>query len=136
MANRAVSAEDACGGLLKPARKLLFVFLAVALVPAGLAGWLGWRLMEQDRGMAKERLREIRERRADEVAQTLSRALAALEQDTRRLPPGSVNARGETLAYAPDAEPLPEAPARSLRRANRLSSTARNRKRLPAAIAT
>ena len=95
---------------LKPARKLLVVFLAVTLVPAGLAGWLAWRLLEQDRVMARERLREIREHRADEVVQALSRALAALEQNARHLPPGSVTALDETLAYEPNARLLPEAP--------------------------
>jgi signal transduction histidine kinase len=88
----------------------LVVFLAVTLVPAGLAGWLAWRLLEQDRVMASERLREIREHRADEVVQALSRALAALEQNARRQPPGSVTSLDETLAYMPNAGLLPEAP--------------------------
>jgi hypothetical protein len=89
---------------LKPARKqLLVVFLAVTVVPATLAGWLAWRLLAQDRIMAGERLREIRESRADEVVQSLSRALAALARDARGQP---------ALAYAPQPRPLPEAPAR------------------------
>ena len=89
---------------MKPARKqLLVVFLAVTVVPATLAGWLAWRLLAQDRIMAGERLREIRESRADELVQSLSRALATLARDARAQP---------ALAYAPQPRPLPEAPAR------------------------
>jgi signal transduction histidine kinase len=84
---------------VKPARKLLVAFLAVTVLPAALAGWLAWRLLEQDRVMAGERLREIRERRADEVVQNLSRALGNVRSDP-------------ALAYSPQPRPLPEAPAR------------------------
>lgn len=97
---------------MRPARKqLLVVFLAVTVVPATLAGWLAWRLLAQDRIMASERLREIRESRAEEVVQSLSRALAALAQDARSLPPGAVRAFDVPLAYAPKPRPLREAPA-------------------------
>jgi signal transduction histidine kinase len=101
---------DGDGEELKPARQqLLVVFLAVTIVPAGLVAWLAWRLLEQDRVIADERLREIRELRADEVVQNLARALGALAQDARRLPPGAVKAYDATLAYAPQPRPLPEA---------------------------
>lgn len=97
---------------MKPARKqLLVVFLAVTVLPAALAGWLAWRLLAQDRIIAHERLREIRERRADEVVQSLSRALAALARDARSLPQGAVKALDAPLAYAAEPRPLPEAPA-------------------------
>ena len=68
---------------LSPARRqLLAVFLAIAILPAGLAAWLAWRLLEQDRIIANDRLREIRERRSDEVVQNLSRAIGGF--GTRR----------------------------------------------------
>ncbi len=103
---------DGYGEALKPSRKqLLVVFLAVAVVPAALAGWLAWRLLAQDRIMAQERLHELLERRADEVVQSVSRALGALAQDSPNLPPGAVRAIGAPLAYAAQPWLLPEAPA-------------------------
>jgi signal transduction histidine kinase len=95
---------------LKLARsQLLAVFLAVTVVPAVIAGWLAWRLLEQDRVMAGERLREVRERRADDAAQTLSRSFTALLQEARSLPPGTVKGLGARLAYDPEPRQLPEA---------------------------
>ncbi len=97
---------------MKPSRKqLLVVFLAVTAVPAALAGWLAWRMLAQDRIMANERLRELLERRADEVVQSVSRALGALAQDSRSMPPGAIRAIGAPLAYAAQPRLLPEAPA-------------------------
>ncbi|MCC6361994.1 MAG: hypothetical protein IT165_00630 [Bryobacterales bacterium] len=65
---------------LKPAhRQLLVVLLVAAIVPAGLAAWLAWRLLDQDRIIANEQLRDIRERRSDEVVHKLSSVLATLE---------------------------------------------------------
>jgi signal transduction histidine kinase len=97
---------------LKPARsQLLIVLLAVSVVPAAVAGWLGWRLLIQDRIIAAELLREVLERRADDAVQGLSHSLAALMQQTRSLPPGTVKSLGAPLAYDADPRPLPEASA-------------------------
>jgi hypothetical protein len=96
---------------LKPSRKqVLVVFLAVTAVPAALAGWLAWRLLAQDRIMANERLRDLLDRRADEVVQSVSRALGALAQDSRGIPSGAVEATGAPPAYAAQPRQLPEAP--------------------------
>lgn len=92
-------------------KQLLVVFIAVAIVPAGLTAWLAWRLQEQDRVIAYERLRDLRERRADEVVQSLSRSLGALAQEARGLPPGSIKSPDAPLAYSPQPQPLPEASA-------------------------
>jgi signal transduction histidine kinase len=91
--------------------QLLIVFLAVTVVPATVAGWLAWRLLAQDRVVAVERLREIRERRTDEVVQSLSHSLAGLLQEARALPPGTVKPVGAPIAYTAWPRPLPEAPA-------------------------
>ena len=85
------------------------MFLAIAILPAGLAVWLAWRLLEQDRIIANDHVREIRERRADEVVQSLSRAIATVAQDSRSLPPGSVRPLDEPLAFAVHPQVLPEA---------------------------
>lgn len=97
---------------MKPARaQLLAVILAVTVVPAAVAGWLAWRLLAQDRIIAGERLRDVRERRADEAVQGLSRSLSALMQEVRDLPPGTVKTFGAGLAYDVEPRPLPEAPS-------------------------
>src|SRR5688500_17800570 len=89
------------GNRLKPANKrLLVIFLAITILPGVLAAWLAWSLLDQDFILARERLREIRERRADEVVQHLTRALGALAQQTRSLPAGAVSTDGTRLAYA------------------------------------
>ncbi|MBI4908019.1 MAG: hypothetical protein HY820_30620 [Acidobacteria bacterium] len=93
---------------MKPERKLLAVFLGVALAPASLAAWLALRLFQQDVAMETERLRELRDRYADQAVQSLSRRLAEWEDTARKLPPGSVHAAGATLAYL--HRQLPEAP--------------------------
>src|SRR4051812_3352124 len=87
----------------------MVVILAVTVVPAAVAGWLAWRLLAQDRIIAGEQLREVRERRADEVVQSLSRSLAALMQEARGLPPGTVKTLGAPLAYDDEPRLLPEA---------------------------
>jgi signal transduction histidine kinase len=97
--------------LLKLVRtQLLIVFLAVAAVPATVAGWLAWRLLAQDGVITVERLREIRERRADEVVQSLSRSIMALLREAQTLPTGAVKPLGAPLAYATEPRQLPEAP--------------------------
>ena len=97
---------------MKPAQKqLLVAFLAVAVVPAGLAAWLAWRLLQQDVILANERLREIRERRADAVVQSLTRALGELAQNARSLPLGAIRSVDAPLPYAAQPKLLPEASA-------------------------
>lgn len=97
---------------MRSARKLLIVFLVVTALPAAFASWLVWRLIEQDAVISRERSREIRERRADDVVQGLSRTLRTLAQEAQGLPRGGVYALGGRLAYAVDPRLLPEAPSR------------------------
>ncbi|MBL8294128.1 MAG: HAMP domain-containing histidine kinase [Bryobacterales bacterium] len=100
------------GNRSKLARKrLLVVFLAVTIMPAMLAAWLAWRLLEQDFILMRERLREVRERRADEAVLSAVRALGIVAQQTRSLPSGAVGAPDHSLAYAVQPRLLPEAPA-------------------------
>ncbi len=98
-------------GLKSAQKQLLVVFLAVSVLPAGLAAWLAWRLLQQDLILANERLREIRERRADEVVQSLLRTLGELAQKARSLPPETIISIDAPLAYSPQPRLLPEASA-------------------------
>ncbi len=103
--------DGRCHTILKPVQKqVLVVFVAVAIVPAGLAAWLAWRLMLQDRVIAGERLRDLRDRDADEAVRRISRALGVLAQETQKAPAGSVESPDAPLAYSPQPRSLPEAP--------------------------
>ena len=97
---------------------LLALFLLVAGVPfAGLA-WLGWRLLEQDRALENQRLRERLENAASLLSHELNRALAEWEGT---LPPGGVRLvfdsigvlhhQGARLPYYPLVPSPPEAHA-------------------------
>lgn len=116
-------------------RKLLALFLLVTGVPfAGLA-WLGWRLLEQDRALENQRLRERLENAASLLSHELDRALADWEQLLSTvtpgapvaLPPGGVllvldssevlHHQGARLPYYPLVPSPPEAPAGAFRAA-------------------
>jgi len=63
-----------------PPRRLLALFLGVTLVPAAGLIWMGWRLYRQDQALASQRLRERRERAADQIAAALHKRLSEAEQ--------------------------------------------------------
>jgi signal transduction histidine kinase len=93
--------------MLSP-RRLQGLFLAVTLLFAAAVGWLGWRLLEQDRALARQRRLEQLEAAADRVAGALYRRLAELEETLDHpgagsLPPGTVllRARGGSLEISP-----------------------------------
>jgi signal transduction histidine kinase len=116
-------------------RKLLALFLLVTGVPfAGLA-WLGWRLLEQDRALENQRLRERLENAASLLSHDLNRTLADWEQllstvtpgVSVALPPGGVllvldssgvlHHQGARLLHYPLVPSPPEAPASVFRAA-------------------
>jgi len=59
--------------------KLLALFVVLAGIPSAALGWLGWRLLEQDRALENQRLRERLENAADLLARELDRGLARWE---------------------------------------------------------
>ena len=72
-------------GWIRPPYGLLAAFLAVTLGPAlGLIP-LGWRLLEQDRALAGQRIVERRENAADQVVAALQRELGTSERDLAQL---------------------------------------------------
>ncbi len=54
-------------------RYLLTLFLAIMLVLAATLGWLGWRLLEQDRALENQRTQERLDNAADLIAASLQR---------------------------------------------------------------
>src|SRR6266498_3970556 len=61
-----------------PAR-LLLLFVLLAAVPLAALGWLGWRLLEQDRALERQRVRETLTNDAGLLAAESERALAGWE---------------------------------------------------------
>ena len=61
-------------------RRLLLLFLATTIVPAACLGWLGWRVVEEDRRQQQDRMHEQREQAADLAASALQRVLAEAEE--------------------------------------------------------
>ena len=55
--------------------KLLALFVLLAGIPLAALGWLGWRLLEQDRALETQRLRERLENAASLLAHELDRGL-------------------------------------------------------------
>src|SRR5262245_31586665 len=60
---------------LRPPRFTLPVFLAVTLVPAAALVWLGWRVLDFDRALSRQQVRDRLEYAADRVAAGLEREL-------------------------------------------------------------
>jgi len=57
-------------------RRILLMFLAVALLLGGALLWLGWRMVRQDRELAEQRLQQGRELAADLALAHLEKSLA------------------------------------------------------------
>jgi hypothetical protein len=106
-------------------RKIQTLFLAVTLLFAGALGWLGWRLVQQDRALARQRRVEQLEAAADRVSAAVYRRLADFEEALAdpvhgRLPAGAVLLRASRegiearppngLLYYPAVPASPEPP--------------------------
>jgi hypothetical protein len=63
---------------LRPPNRLLVLFLAVIVLPAGALAWLGWRLLEQDRALLNQRVQEHLERDATRVSAEVRRQIDGL----------------------------------------------------------
>ena len=110
-------------------KKLPVLFLVVAGIPFAALAWLGWRLLEQDRTLENQRLRERLENAASLLGHELDRGLAGWEEllpsaaqgAAVALPPdgvllvfdssGVLHHQGARLPYYPLAPSPPEAPA-------------------------
>jgi signal transduction histidine kinase len=65
--------------------QLRLVFLAVMLLLASTLGWLGWRLLAQDRELAKQRTVDRQEVAADMVIAAFEKRFSEAEQNLARL---------------------------------------------------
>jgi signal transduction histidine kinase len=99
---------------LRPPRNAFVLFVAVAAVSVFALAWLSWRLLEQDRALENQRIRERLERAADLIVASLDLGLSELEGHLSDLSdpgdhalcvtfsPGKVDARpGGRLLYYP-----------------------------------
>ena len=105
--------------------RLLTLFVLLAGVPLAALGWLGWKLVDQDRVLESQREKERLENAAGVVAQQLERRLTAwdelLAQGYSIGPPpntallvfdssGVVRQQGIRLPWYPQVPAAPEAP--------------------------
>lgn len=83
---------------LRPPGRTLAVFLCLMLVLGGALGWLGWRLLKQDRALEGQRLQERLELAADHMAAALQQSLADLESYLSFVPsPGAKEPPGGVM---------------------------------------
>lgn len=68
------------GRLSRAPRRLLMLFLTVTIAPAAALGWLSWRLLQQDRELESQRMRDKLDHAADLVVSGLSRRLVEADE--------------------------------------------------------
>jgi signal transduction histidine kinase len=90
---------------IQPPRRLLVVFLSIAVVLAGAFGWLGWQLIRQERVLASQRDQERTETAADLVVAGLQKDLSELEQHLTILASMSAGALAQSAAQFAAALP-------------------------------
>lgn len=71
---------------LRPPGHVLAIFLCIMLVCGGALGWLGWQVLEQDRSLETQRVRERLDLAADHVAASLERSFSDLANYLHFLP--------------------------------------------------
>ena len=64
--------------------RLLASFAAITIVPVTVLGWLTWRIIDQDRALERQTLRDRSERTADLTVATLDRALTQMRDELVR----------------------------------------------------
>ncbi len=69
----------------RPPRHLLILFLGIMGILASALGWLGWRLLQQDRALADQQVRARLEAAADAVTVELNRHISDVEETLTRL---------------------------------------------------
>jgi hypothetical protein len=64
--------------------RLLVLFLAATIVPSAALVWLGRQLLEQDRGLERQRIHDVLEATANRVSPGLERELGSIERRLAR----------------------------------------------------
>jgi signal transduction histidine kinase len=115
---------------------LRIVFLSVMLLLAATLGWLGWRLLEQERQLASQRLAEQRESAADLAVAALEKQISSVERTLDRDVSGAPSSQSAwpegSLIYLPELHEPPDAPLGIFEAADALEFTKHD---YPAAIA-
>jgi hypothetical protein len=90
----------------QPPRRVLTSLLAVVAACVGALGWLGYRMLEQDRALELQRVQDRLESAADLAAATLDRTLTSLQKILPAVPAsaGLPDAAIVILARAGDPE--------------------------------
>ncbi len=70
---------------LRPPRHLLTLFLAIMQAMAATLGWLGWRLLEQDRALESQRAQERLDSAADSIGASLLHKFSESEDQLTNL---------------------------------------------------
>lgn len=79
----------------------LILFLVFAIILSGVLGWLGWRMLEQDRALENQRRQEKLESAADLVATALLGQFSAIETRLTKLLDLREAQFDETLEWLP-----------------------------------
>lgn len=84
----------------RPPRRLLAVFLVSTLTPAAALVWLAWRILDLDRGLARQQVQDRLDRVADMITTALARELDRIETRLPELPAASetLGERGAVVA--------------------------------------
>jgi signal transduction histidine kinase len=86
---------------LRPPRRLLTLFLVSTLVPAVALVWLGWRMLELDRTVARQHLHDRLERSADVIAASIEHELETIDEQLPawlKSPPDRFKSQGVVVA--------------------------------------
>lgn len=76
--------------------RLLALFLVATIVPSAALVWLGWQLLEQDRGLERQRIHDVLEATANRVSAGLERELGSLERELASLTSNGTLAGSDT----------------------------------------
>jgi signal transduction histidine kinase len=104
----------------RSARGLVALVVGVTLVPLATLVWLGWRLIEQDRALEDQQVRQRVERAADLIVAALQQAVSASEQRLAEGDSGWPKGAKAVAFRRPAILPLPEAPSALFARAEDL----------------
>ena len=85
---------------LRPPRNLLVLFLGTTLVLTAGLGWLGWRLLQQDRAVEAQRVRDRLDSSADLITAEIRQTLSATEAQLTRFSTLSASSLQQTASEA------------------------------------
>jgi signal transduction histidine kinase len=91
-----------CDWIEAPQRRLLILFMAVMLTIVGTLGWLGWRLLGEDRERSRQSIQERLNGAAEAASAVLARKLSETETALTTEPPSETADDFLTVTFTPD----------------------------------